>query len=81
MLWLEITISGRSCHAAMPQKGINALELGFAYAMELKALIEMLFPKHPVLGNNSCSLTMVQGGVKVNVIPDILCWSEEFWND
>jgi acetylornithine deacetylase/succinyl-diaminopimelate desuccinylase family protein len=67
---LKLTARGRQCHSAEPQRGANAIcALGRllrgveAYHARRQAL------RPPVLPAPTVSCTMIQGGVKDNVIP------------
>ena len=64
-LWLKVKVRGKSVHASMPEYGINAIA-------EASRIIEVL--KNYTLYSDECrakcSVTMIQGGIKENVIPD-----------
>lgn len=68
-LWLKFTAQGKSAHASRPELGKNALDM-------LVRIYQELCPKyhhtahHPLLGDNTLSLTRLQGGVSTNIIPD-----------
>lgn len=69
---VEVTVWGATGHAATPWKGTNAIE-GAARAMT--ALREELWPilaarAHPPFPPSTATISMITGGVKVNVIPD-----------
>ncbi|KUO70753.1 MAG: hypothetical protein APF77_06385 [Clostridia bacterium BRH_c25] len=67
-LWLEFTIHGKTSHGAYPLEGINACEIALKLFSELKSLVcEKI---HPYLSNPTCTLTKIQGGGKVNMVPD-----------
>ncbi len=70
-LWLEIETNGRSCHASMPDHGINAIEM-------MARVIEFVqgpwnhhlqVREHPLLGKSTMQVTTVEGGSKINIIP------------
>jgi acetylornithine deacetylase/succinyl-diaminopimelate desuccinylase family protein len=68
--WLEVTVKGRASHAGRPYIGANALH---AAARMISGLEELHFQAHHPLfeiPNPSLSVTMIQGGTKVNIIPD-----------
>ncbi|WP_312642109.1 M20 family metallopeptidase [Hydrogenoanaerobacterium sp.] len=67
-LWLEFSIHGKTSHGAYPWEGINAVELAYKLFEELKNCIGTA--KHPYLSAPTCTLTKIQGGVKVNMVPD-----------
>lgn len=71
-LWMEILTSGVACHGSTPEQGRNAI-----YAMrkvlevlETKAIPELAGLKHPKLGSTSLNVGTIQGGSKVNIVPD-----------
>ena len=68
--WIEITIKGRAGHPGRPVTGVNAVH----YAGRLiQAIAEMQFDLRNDLfevSAPSVTVTMVNGGVKANVIPD-----------
>jgi succinyl-diaminopimelate desuccinylase len=68
----EVTVFGRAAHGALPWEGANAIE-GMARVVE--ALRAQLWPAlagrtHPYFHPSSAAVTMIDGGVKVNVVPD-----------
>lgn len=69
-LWLEIILHGKTAHGAMPNRGINAVE----WMKPVMEMIESLKRKWKIssepLGESSMAITMLQGGVQTNVIPD-----------
>ncbi len=70
LAWFTFRFAGKTSHASLPSAGVNALELGFAYLTEAKNIIEPLFGEDNLLGQNTFSITMANGGVKVNMIAD-----------
>ncbi|MEM0029775.1 MAG: M20 family metallopeptidase [Candidatus Nitrosocaldus sp.] len=81
-IWLNVKVKGRAAHASIPDTGINAivrackaigaLEL---YAMDIsKGSISS--KSSSTISNSSrvciprCSVTMIAGGVKENIVPD-----------
>lgn len=68
-VWLEVSVTGKSSHAARPELGVNAVENGFEFLNQLKGMIEDM-PAHPQLGKTTFSVTGVSAGVKINIIPD-----------
>ena len=68
----DIVTSGRAAHAGVPEKGISAIlamnELMTAlrdYAAELKRE-----RSHSLLGPPTVNIGTIEGGVKVNIVPD-----------
>jgi acetylornithine deacetylase/succinyl-diaminopimelate desuccinylase-like protein len=70
--WIEVATEGKSAHAATPERGINAIDRMNA---ALRLLSEQ-FPKicpasdHPILGPATLSVGRIQGGSKINVVPE-----------
>jgi acetylornithine deacetylase/succinyl-diaminopimelate desuccinylase family protein len=72
-LHLQVTIHGRSAHAAAPETGHDALE---AMTQLLNALYEERkhYPerrsKHPGIGHPNLTVGLISGGINTNVVPD-----------
>ena len=69
---VEIVVSGRTAHGALPWEGANAIE---GMARVITALDQELQPRlaertHPYFMPSSASVNMIDGGVKSNVVPD-----------
>jgi succinyl-diaminopimelate desuccinylase len=77
LAWYDFTVAGKGAHAAMPNEGLNAIELGYACLGGIKQKIQRLTKEHPLLGNNTFSITQMSGGIKINVIPDQACFSAD----
>ena len=72
MAGVEIAVSGRTAHGALPWEGANAIE---GMARVIVALQRDLWPAlegrtHPFFHHSSGSVNMINGGVKNNVVPD-----------
>jgi acetylornithine deacetylase/succinyl-diaminopimelate desuccinylase-like protein len=68
--WLEVTVKGRASHAGRPHIGANALQ---AAARMISGLEKLRFQvRHPLfeIPNPSLSVTMIQAGTKINIIPE-----------
>lgn len=75
-LWLEVETRGRQSHGSMPSEGVNAIEkmldlLG-AIRHEILPGLETV-SRHPVTPpacrKSTLTVTMLQAGIKVNVVP------------
>ena len=69
---VDIVVSGRTAHGALPWEGANAIE---GMARDIVALGQELQPRlaertHPYFMPSSASVNMIDGGVKTNVVPD-----------
>lgn len=69
-MWLEFTIKGKPAHGSYPDKGINSAEIGMQVVLKIKEWLKNS-TIHPLLGQSTGTLTLVNGGVKFNVIPDL----------
>lgn len=72
-LHLEVTITGKSAHAAMPESGIDALEAANAVLSDLYALRQDLAhqaSKTPGIGSPNLTVGLISGGINTNVVPD-----------
>jgi acetylornithine deacetylase/succinyl-diaminopimelate desuccinylase-like protein len=70
-LWLDIETAGRSCHAAIPDQGINAIS---AMARVVQFIHgpwtgHIQHTEHPLLGRSTMQVTTIEGGSRVNIIP------------
>lgn len=68
-LWLEVIIEGKTAHGSMPDLGINAVEIMADFIACMKQL-EFPYQPHPLLDRYTAAVTTIQGGFKVNVVPD-----------
>ncbi len=69
VLWIEITTYGKTAHGSTPHLGVNAVMMMVKLLSEFEKLA-IPFEPHAVLGDFTSSVNTIQGGVKVNVIPD-----------
>ena len=69
VLWMKIRALGRTGHGSMPWLGINAVSY---MARLIPRLEEYPFPfeESSLLGKPTISVNMIEGGNKVNVVPD-----------
>jgi len=68
--WLTLEATGRSAHASTPEAGINAIDAAIAAIARVRAAFEAAPCHHAVLGSPTLSVGTIQGGSKVNVVPD-----------
>lgn len=68
-LWLNIYVKGKSAHGSKPELGINAIEKLYEYIFRLKGTMD-LDKNHSLLGKPSFAITLINGGVKTNIIPE-----------
>jgi len=67
-LWLRILTIGKSAHGSKPQLGVNAIEKMMKLIEGLRTL--PLEKDHPLLGKPTLNIGTIQGGTKVNVVPE-----------
>jgi succinyl-diaminopimelate desuccinylase len=69
-LWVEITTRGKTAHGSMPQEGVNAIEHMHHVLGWLLEEFEFAVDPDPILGEPTLNVSVINGGVKVNVVPD-----------
>ncbi len=70
MCFLRLVTRGRSAHASMPENGVNAVEKMVDVLTALRT-VELAYEPHPLLGRPGLAVgTMIEGGRKINMIPD-----------
>jgi succinyl-diaminopimelate desuccinylase len=72
-LHLEVTVSGKSAHAAMPFTGHDALEAATAVLTALYDWRKRLTDKASAIegiGSPQCTVGLIEGGINTNVVPD-----------
>ncbi|NHJ32419.1 MAG: M20 family metallopeptidase [Asgard group archaeon] len=66
--WIRMNVKGKAAHGSMPEEGKNAIE---GVCVGIKALKEVIPPtQHNLLGQTTLNVGMINGGVKINVVPD-----------
>ena len=69
----KLSILGVSCHAAIPEKGVNAMTNAGYALLELEKLAESLKDRtNDILPPPSLAPTVIKGGMKDNIVPDII---------
>jgi acetylornithine deacetylase/succinyl-diaminopimelate desuccinylase family protein len=73
--WLEVSVKGRASHAGRPHVGANAIHAAARIIQELERLD--FKANHPLfeVPHPSLSVTMIQAGSKVNIIPERCAFS------
>lgn len=65
-----IETTGKAAHSAKPHIGVNAIT---SMVQVLQALendsVELSTRSHPLLGNATCNVGVIRGGVQVNLVP------------
>ncbi|MBM7691737.1 acetylornithine deacetylase [Peribacillus deserti] len=67
-----VEIQGQAAHTSSPEKGVNAIENMALVIQHLKKLIVHKRGQlnHPLAGGPTLSITMIEGGVAPNTVPD-----------
>ncbi len=68
--WLEVRFLGKTAHGSMPHLGANAVSAMAEFLHRWEESYPSQAPDHPILGTPTLNVGLVQGGVKVNVVPD-----------
>jgi succinyl-diaminopimelate desuccinylase len=69
-LWLEVTVTGKTAHAATPHLGSNAISAMAEFLTRVPAAALGGTRADPQLGLPTLNVGTVAGGVKINVVPD-----------
>jgi succinyl-diaminopimelate desuccinylase len=69
-LWAEVEFSGKTAHGSMPHLGANAVQAAADFLVRWEQRYRTDEPVHPLLGTPTLNAGTIQGGVKVNVVPD-----------
>ncbi len=69
MLWTKIVARGKSAHGSRPKEGINAIRL-CTQAIDTLSPLDYTFEPDDLLGEMTLNVGMIQGGIKINVVPD-----------
>jgi acetylornithine deacetylase/succinyl-diaminopimelate desuccinylase family protein len=67
-LWLRMLTIGKSAHGSRPHLGVNAVEKMMKLIERLRLL--PLEKDHPLLGKPTLNIGTIQGGTKVNIVPE-----------
>ncbi|MGM0877142.1 MAG: M20 family metallopeptidase [Bacillota bacterium] len=69
VLWLKISIFGKTAHGSMPSLGLNAIDGMVDFINELRDYT-IAYDQHPILGESTMNVGTINGGVSTNVVPD-----------
>ncbi len=69
IFWSKVVAKGKSAHGSRPEEGINAIQ---ACMDAIRLLTEEPFPydADELLGNPTVNIGVIEGGMKVNIVPD-----------
>jgi acetylornithine deacetylase/succinyl-diaminopimelate desuccinylase-like protein len=72
-LHLEVTVTGKQAHAAMPETGVDALEAAnviLTALYESRAALKRTISRVPGITSPSLNVGLIKGGINTNVVPD-----------
>ena len=72
-LHLEVTVTGKQAHAAMPDTGVDALEAATTILAALyahRSELAQTRSKTPGIVSPTLNVGLIQGGINTNVVPD-----------
>jgi acetylornithine deacetylase/succinyl-diaminopimelate desuccinylase-like protein len=72
-LHLEVTVTGKQAHAAMPQTGVDALDAATTILRALyasRAALAGIRSAVPGITSPSLNVGLIRGGINTNVVPD-----------
>jgi succinyl-diaminopimelate desuccinylase len=75
VMWYEVTIMGKSAHAANAWEGVDAISGMLSAIHSSRAYVENLEHNDPVLGKSQILVGKIEGGEQVNIVPP-LCKAE-----
>lgn len=65
-------VKGRAAHASRPELGVNAISKAAKFIREIETYSENIKSRiHKLVGYSRCSVTVIHGGLKENIIPDL----------
>jgi len=67
-LWFKISTFGKSAHGSRPGRGVNAIEKMMTLIDRLHSI--PLLKEHSLLGKPTINIGKIQGGTKINMVPD-----------
>ncbi|MCL7383405.1 MAG: M20 family metallopeptidase [Thaumarchaeota archaeon] len=65
---VQVDFHGRSAHASKPSRGRNAIYYASKFVEKIQKM--KFTEKHNLLEHPTCTVTLIRGGVKDNIIPD-----------
>jgi acetylornithine deacetylase/succinyl-diaminopimelate desuccinylase-like protein len=74
-LHLEVTVTGKQAHAAMPDTGVDALEAATTILAALyahRAELSQTRSKTPGIVSPTLNVGLISGGINTNVVPDCI---------
>ncbi|MFW9797959.1 MAG: M20 family metallopeptidase [Candidatus Thorarchaeota archaeon] len=69
MFWSKVVAKGKSAHGSRPEEGINAIQ-DCIDAINIIKEEEFSYEPDDLLGEPTLNIGMIEGGIKINVVPD-----------
>jgi succinyl-diaminopimelate desuccinylase len=69
-MWYEVTFTGKSAHAAVPENGSDAIQAASRMVLLLQDRVSMMNSSHPLLGKTTIVSSVIRGGTKTNIVAD-----------
>jgi succinyl-diaminopimelate desuccinylase len=70
VFWAKVTLKGKSLHASQAKTGVNVLYHACKAVEALRNYgLTLSDRKHALCGDSQCTVTMIKGGYKENVVP------------
>ena len=66
-LWVRASTKGKSAHGGEPGLGVNAIDQMIRLIERFRTITSLT---HPLMGRDTLNLGILQGGQKVNIVPD-----------
>ncbi|HEY3316294.1 MAG TPA: M20 family metallopeptidase [Bacillota bacterium] len=70
VMWFELATRGKMSHAGSPEVGVDAVYGAAELIREIKRRFAELPYSHPLTGGPTVTFSVIEGGVKTNVVPD-----------
>ncbi|MBL9153913.1 MAG: M20 family metallopeptidase [Verrucomicrobiales bacterium] len=79
-VWVDLSVAGRACHGASPERGVNAITrlLPVLQAIDTELREELARFTDPVLGPATVNIGLIHGGSRTNIVPDHCAASLDF---
>ena len=66
-LWVRVSTRGKSAHGGEPGLGVNAIDQMIRLVERFRTITSLT---HPLMGRDTLNLGVLEGGRKVNIVPD-----------
>lgn len=66
--WVRVKVKGKAAHGSLPEHGINAIEGACKAINEIKTILDDT--EDDLLGKSTVNIGRINGGVKINVVPE-----------